>query len=364
MTMARSLATALVTAALVGVLAAATNAEVEPIVVTRDTQALPSGCTPRETAGLLLRFAQAVNTGDAGALDRVFAIEDPPGRVIERNSRAFVWFSVTEGQASTRQPWRHVVFYDRVDVFPYFAERRRHKEHWDLVSVAVAPSHTLGAAGITYTIRRTAAGLPSWLSPLSVGKGAIDCTAKRIYVWSMGQNDHSVDIGIACPRPPDWSPGAAIVACSQGPNAQAIATGFQLEAGSADLPRPCSPTTAFRKVRAALSAYNAGLDTAFSKHFGRSPLLLSGGAELRLRSRIGAFVRTRYSAGEGSSCPCTNSPIQVRPGGRLYARTSPHAPDKAGRGSGGQCRARLPVRTDSALGRAERRCLTPPESGF
>ena len=311
--MARTLTITAVLAFLVAALAASAGAETEePIVVTRDTQRLPRGCAPRETAQLLVRFANAVSTGDMAALDQLFAIDDPLGRVIERSSRAFVWFSVTEGQVGARQPWRHLVFYDRVDVFPYFAERRRHDERWELVSVVVGPSHTDGAAGITYTIRRTANDLPSWLSPLSVGKGAVDCVAQRIYVWSMGQNDHSVDVAIGCPRPPNWSPGVAVVACSRGPNARAIARDFQLEAGSARLPRPCSPTPAYGRLRSTLASFNAGLGTDFARRFVARRALFhpytASAPQLVGRASIARFVGRRYVAGDGWTGTALHAP--------------------------------------------------------
>ena len=167
---------------------------------------------------------------------------------------------------------------------------------------------------------RTANDLPPWLSPLSVGKGAIDCVAQRIYVWSMGQNDHFAEVWVGCPRPPDWSPGVAVVACSRGPNARAIAPDFQLEAGSARLPRPCNPTSAFGKVRSALSAFNAGSDEAFGKHFGRLLLLASAGSDFKTRSAIASFARERYRAGEGWTASALHAPKRIaRPGSRRVA---------------------------------------------
>ncbi|MEX0673216.1 MAG: hypothetical protein WD067_00485, partial [Gaiellaceae bacterium] len=56
-------------AALVAAVVLSLTADPE-IVVTRDSTALPSGCTPREAAELLVRFADAVNAGDMEALQR------------------------------------------------------------------------------------------------------------------------------------------------------------------------------------------------------------------------------------------------------------------------------------------------------
>jgi hypothetical protein len=290
---------------------ASTSDAADPIVVTRDTQSLPTGCAPRETALLLARFAEAVSAGDLDALDRLFAVEDPPGRALEPAGTVFRWYSVTEGRAGAPRPWRHEAFYDRADLFPYFTERHRQNERWQLVSVRVTPSRTRAAAGIVYTIRRTADDLPPWLNALGSGKGAIDCTAGRIFVWSWGQNDTSVDVGSTCPRPRGWSSGSAILACTQGPNARPIAADFRLRRGSARLPGRCEPGRALGTLRSTLSAFNAGLGEAFGKRFAQNTLLASGGAELRSRRRIASFAHARYGAGEGWTARVLRAPNRV-----------------------------------------------------
>ncbi|CAN5278815.1 hypothetical protein BH09ACT13_BH09ACT13_01660 [soil metagenome] len=99
--MARALGIAAALALLLAALASARAAAGEPIIVTRDSGSLPSGCTPRETAELLVRLADAVGAGDMKALDRLFAIEDPPGKAPEPAGLAFRWYSVTEGRAGS-----------------------------------------------------------------------------------------------------------------------------------------------------------------------------------------------------------------------------------------------------------------------
>ncbi len=158
-------------------IATAVSAQIEagePIVVTRDSGALPSGCTPRETAELLMRLADAVTSGDAMALDRLFTTDDPPGRVDSADGLAFRWYSVTEGVGD--RPWRHVVFYDRAPLFPYFAERHQQNERWDLIAVNMGGSSSRrpGGVGIGYTIRRSADDLPESLTEFATGKGEID----------------------------------------------------------------------------------------------------------------------------------------------------------------------------------------------
>jgi hypothetical protein len=290
---------------------ASTSAASDPVVVTRDSQALPIGCTPRETALLLARFAGAVNTGDLNALDELFVIEDSPGRPTpEPGETAFRWYSMTEGRAGASRPWRHVAVYDRADLLPYFAARHARNERWELVSVAVTPSRTGGAAGITYAFRRTADDLPPWLDGLARGKGGIDCAAGRIFLWSSGQNDASAGFGITCPRPRGWSPGIAILACTQGPNAQPLTADFRLQ--RARLPKRCAPAPALRGLRSALSAFNSGLGDDFAKRFARETLLASRGAELRSRKRIASFAHARYHAGEGWAARVLRAPNRAR----------------------------------------------------
>lgn len=282
----------------------------DPVVVTRNSQALPGGCTPRETAQLLARFAEAVNTGDPAALDQIFVVDDPPGRAAEAGGTAFRWFSMTEGRAGASRPWRHETFYDRGELFPYFAERHAQNERWELLSVRVTSSRTR-EAGITYAFRRTADDLPPWLNGLATGKGAIDCAAGRIFVWSSGQNDASAGSGITCPRPRGWSPGDAILACTLGPNARPLAPEFRLQR-TTRLPGRCAPERALGTLRSALRSFNSGLGDEFAKRFARDSLLASRGAELRSRKRIASFAYTRYHAGEGWGARVLRAPNRVR----------------------------------------------------
>jgi hypothetical protein len=293
-----------------------TSEAADPVFVTRNSQPLPAGCAPHETAQLLARLAEAVTAGDLSALNRLFVVEDPPGRATPEQGRAvFQWYSLTEGRAGASQPWRHVAFYDRVDLFRYFAERHLLNERWELVSVAVTPSRTGGAA-ITYTIRRTADDLPPWLSALGFGKGEIDCAARRIFVWSWAQNDASVDVGARCPRPRGWSPGTAILACTQGLNARPLARDLRFSRNP--LPGRCAPERALGTLRSALRAFNSGLGDDFARRFARDPLLASRGTELRSRKRVAAFTHARYNAGEGWTAHALRAPTRARQSVAVY----------------------------------------------
>ena len=313
--MARALGIAAALALLLAALASARAAAGEPIIVTRDSGSLPSGCTPRETAELLVRLADAVGAGDMKALDRLFAIEDPPGQAPEPAGLAFRWFSVTEGRAGDG-PWRHSVFYDRVDLFPYFAARRKANERWELVSVniGIASSSRPGAVGIGYTIRRSADDLPSSLTEYAQGKGEIDCPAQRIFVWSMGQDERdrvpAGEVVASCPVPAEWTPGSAIIACSRssesaeraGPNARALTPDFKVIAGSTRLPSQCDAQRASKRLRLALAAFNAGRGASFSGHLaprGRFHPYPPTERPLIGRTAIAAFVAARYAEGDG-----------------------------------------------------------------
>ena len=303
-------------AALVAAVSLASTSEAaDPVVVTRNSQALPAGCTPQETALLLARFAEAVNTGALNALEQLFVVEDPPGRAAEAGI-VFRWYSVTESRAGASQPWRHEAFYDRSDLFRYFAERHLQHEHWEVVSVGLVPSGTSGAAGINYTIRRTADDLPPWLNAVGFGKGGIDCTAGRIFVWSWGQNDTSVSVPTLCPRPRGWSPGTAILACTGGPNAKPLAPNFRLH--HAPLPARCATGPALGTLRSALRAFNSGIGEDFAKRFARDTLLSSRGAELQSRRRIASFAHARYSAGEGWTARVLHAPNRARRSVAVY----------------------------------------------
>ncbi|HSI97775.1 MAG TPA: hypothetical protein VK926_05390, partial [Gaiellaceae bacterium] len=270
---------------------------------------------------LLLRLADAVSAGDMNTIDRLIAVEDPPGRAVERPEPYFRWYSVTEGRMGD-QPWRHTVFYDRVELFPYFAERNRQNERWELVGVSVGPAGWIsGAAGITYVIQRDADDLPPSLTRIALGKGGIDCAAQRIFVWSMGQDGENL-ITPPCPLPPKWTPGSAVVACARseeplgrtGPNARALAPDFRaIGAGSARLPKRCGVTDVRRRLRSALTAFNSGRGAAFAGHFlpsrGSFHPYTTTESPRTSGVTIARYVAARYAKGDG----WTATALQVPP---------------------------------------------------
>jgi hypothetical protein len=277
------------------------SAASDEIVVTREAPGLPSGCTPKEAAQLLVRFADAVSTGDRAALERVFAvIEGDHG--VARPERYFRWYSVSEGREGSR-PWRHTSIYDIADLFPYFAGRRLRNERWQIVTVDVGTSWIPGAAGVTYLIRRTADDLPASVGDLAFGKGEIDCTAQRVFVWSMGQD--RVTARPPCPLPEGWTLGTSIVACARAgttgrsANAPAVTSDFRIVGRHPRLPRACASDAVGRRVRAVLSAFNVGKGTAFATRFTSGARFAAGGTVANDRASIAAFVGQRYVRGEG-----------------------------------------------------------------
>src|SRR5688572_15792638 len=84
------------------------------VVVTRDTLALPAGCSVTETAALVTRFLDAFNRGDADELDVLFA---PAGE----GQEDFKWYSSDDGG-------RPQAVYERGRLLDHFRDRHRHAE--------------------------------------------------------------------------------------------------------------------------------------------------------------------------------------------------------------------------------------------
>ncbi|MEX2646820.1 MAG: hypothetical protein WD249_11210 [Gaiellaceae bacterium] len=277
------------------------------IVVTRDSAALPSGCTPREAAELLVRFADAVNAGDMEALQRAVAIEEGDHGVL-RPQPHFRWYSVNE-----------TTVYDIGDLWPYFAARQRQNERWEVVGVDVGSSSIPGAAGITYLIRRQADDVPPSAGEFAFGKGKLDCAAQRIFVWSMAHHDSAPTVP-PCPLPAGWGPGDSIVACARtgttgtGVNARTTLPDYCVERSSAvRFPRACGPRTVSARIRSALTALNSGVGAAFAKHFTRNGLFGPGNMLRVGRGAIAGFVRELHSSGVGWTAARLTAPQWVGP---------------------------------------------------
>lgn len=116
-----------------------------------------------------------------------------------------------------------------------------------------------------------------------------------------------------CPLPPGWTPTNPAVACTRGPNARALATGFRLGSTSVSLPSTCRPAAVKRRVVTTLAAFNTGLGDEFARHFvkrGEFHPYFSRAAFVRSKT-MSRFVRGRYKAGDGWSATALRPPTGV-----------------------------------------------------
>ncbi len=293
----------------------ASGSATDEVVVTRDAVRLPVGCASREVATHFGDFFSALDAGETTSLLQFFAEDDPPGKATEPAGRAFRWYSMTEdggaGPETGGKPLRHFVAYDVADLLPYFAERHRQRERMQLVAVELGTSNIVGAAGGTFVVRRDADDLAPGLGGndrIAYGKFELDCAERRFFVWSGGMNlapgeDLARSLS-ACPLPPGWAPADPAVACTRGPNARALATGFRLGRTAITLPAKCRPAAVKRRVVTALGDFNTGLGEKFARQFlprGQfHPYTASigGGGFVGAKAML-RFVRTRYKAGDG-----------------------------------------------------------------
>ena len=156
-------------------LAAETTPEV---VLVGPTDGYPDGCHPKEVADLLLSFLAAYNTGDTVTLDQTFA-------------EHIEWYSDGTGEVlvNGEKEQDHFVTYTRGDMFPYFAARQEQHDQLKLFWLSIVPKTWHGGVDIAYRLKREADDLEpgrDGSSRLAMGKGAIRCPERKIFVWSMG----------------------------------------------------------------------------------------------------------------------------------------------------------------------------------
>lgn len=205
-----------------GTLAATSPASASPpagVVVTRDGDRPPDGCSPERSAGLIAGFFRAFNAGDGPELRRTFAAEGtaPPLYGVGTGGHGRGGFGTTR----------------REELLRYFAERHGQGERLRLLQVEVRPSEREDAADVAYLLVRGAddlgpalAGAPRLGSVgyLYLGKGVIDCGTRKILAWNMDVADGAgrrYEPGAArlrtmgpCPASRNPEPGDAILACS------------------------------------------------------------------------------------------------------------------------------------------------------
>jgi hypothetical protein len=140
----------------------------------RNNTPLPGGCALEEVVTFLTGFLDAFNRGDKAALARFFPTvaaypyADKPG---------FQWYSVTDLRG-------HFVTYDPAALPAYFAARHQQHEQLQLLELEVAGSWQ-PRVDIVFHLRQQADDVPP---RTMIGKGAIDCDERTIFVWSMAQH--------------------------------------------------------------------------------------------------------------------------------------------------------------------------------
>lgn len=178
------------------------------LTVTRDDTSFPSGCRPRRVASRLIGFFDAFNDGDASRLRGTFARAST-------GDTGFKWYSVGRGNpAATGQ--QEYVTSDPEALPAYFEARHQQRERLTLIALAVGLRDNTGQ--LEYYLRREAddfdrAGI---MTTVTEGKGAIECSTGRIFVWSMGMSEtDSLRPALAlCPGAPRRRAGH-VVACSR-----------------------------------------------------------------------------------------------------------------------------------------------------
>jgi hypothetical protein len=160
----------------------------------------PAACGPTAVARVISGFFDAYNRGDARAAVKIM---DPLAG--PRNQRPRGWYSIDETDSSG--PGRHHAFYRRRPLINYFERRHRHHERMRLLTVLVGSAG--GRADIQFRVHRDADDLDAIgveRNRVAIGKGALTCSRRKIFVWSMVHPDERVS-GPVCP-------GGA-VACSR-----------------------------------------------------------------------------------------------------------------------------------------------------
>jgi hypothetical protein len=182
--------------------AAATDA----VIVTRDDDAAPPGCGPRDVAVRLRAFYRAFNRGDTRAAAAFFAPEPE-----------FEWFTFTLGGKKARVR-RHFEARDHKRLRRYLAARHRQDERLRLVEVRTTYDPDRGLAGFAIRTEVRADDLRARRvrNRNAVGKGAMSCASGLFTVTSMSLAAvaRPVETAALCPAPPERPQRSQSVACA------------------------------------------------------------------------------------------------------------------------------------------------------
>jgi hypothetical protein len=276
-------------AAAATIAAAAAAAAPAPVVVTRDSIDLPAGCSPRQVAGLLLRFASAFDDGDRAELERLFA---PAGA----RPPSFRWFTTGDVRILRRR-----------DLVPQLLALRARGERLRIRDLDVGRSRVAGSVAIGLSLLRTTAGG----TRAAHGKAEIECAHGRFYVWSTGDGDARF-----CADAPGVDPARAVVACSRrgrAPHAQEVTEDFRVAATPVALPTRCRPNVVGERLVHVVRAFNLGATAAFARDFTARAVMqpYTGSApfvQLIGRDAIARFAGDRDERGDGWTVSAVDPP--------------------------------------------------------
>ncbi len=119
----------------------------------------PSGCAPRDVAGLVLRFLDAHNAGATDEADRFFApaTNDDLVEDARDGELGFQWYSVS-GSVGQRI---NAEARNRATLATYFSERHAQGERLDLIAISLNYRTWLShGVGFVFLPRRAASDLP------------------------------------------------------------------------------------------------------------------------------------------------------------------------------------------------------------
>ena len=148
----------------------------QEIIFVGDVGSFPAGCEPREIVEFVNRFIETYNSGDVAELDQFFAAN-------------FTWYTDGVAEGIKVDPATYFETSSRSELAEYISLRHVQGERLRLLEISVAGPGWHDGMDITFTLAREADDLPTTANRLirvARGKGAVTCSEKRIFVWSMG----------------------------------------------------------------------------------------------------------------------------------------------------------------------------------
>jgi len=166
----------------------AVKAIASPTLTRATTEASPQSSCSATVAQTIRTFVDAFNQGDHDQLMALFPSQavSQPGVVKPGEERVFTRYGVSH--LENGGPVGEIAAYSRTDLMPYLATRHDHHEQWNLLNIDVLGRSWTGGYDFTLKLSRQADDLPM---RTVLAKGAADCRAGTIFVWSMGDDSTS-----------------------------------------------------------------------------------------------------------------------------------------------------------------------------